>query len=128
MDITGYTYKLVKQPFKVHQVFVAAMNIKQDESGKANFSNDNQANRDDKLRFLLTCAYEATYLAAHKCKAPALWLTIVGGGVFGNPVPLVINVINEVHQSLGGGLDVYLVDWGGACDLNNQQQLIMRKK
>jgi hypothetical protein len=128
MDITdSHAYKMVKRPFKVHQVFVAAMNIAQGGSGMDNSRNDDKANRDDKLRFLLTCAYEATYLAAHKCKAPALWLTLVGGGVFGNPIPLVLEVINEVHQGLGGGLDVYLVDWGGACALDDEQNVVLRQ-
>jgi hypothetical protein len=109
----------IKPPFPIHQVFTAAMNIVQGDSGLDNrlTTYDETGNRTqqqglkEKLYFLLEAAYTSAYLSAHLCKAPVLWLTMVGGGAFGNFFDYIVDVINIVHQKYGGNIKVHLVDF-----------------
>jgi len=111
---TGGTISLLSKPIQVHQVFTAAMNIGQGKSGYLNRTQDNKENLVVKLQFLLEAAYTSTYLAAHKCGARFLWLTLVGGGVFGNFIDLIVEAINKVHSKYGHGLSaVFLCDYDG---------------
>ncbi len=126
-NTTQGIYEMLPEPQNVHQIFVAAMNIKQNDSGRANGAWRNEEERlrvKDRVMFLLRVAYETTYLAAHYCKAEGLWLTLVGAGAFGNELPWILEVINDVHQGLGGGLDVHIVDYTGCLAKNEQGRLI----
>jgi len=112
--------KKVEEPFPVHQVFTAAMNIDQGKSGYNNRTQDDFPNLLVKLNFLLEAAYTSAYLAAHKCQAPVLWLTLVGGGVFGNFVDLIFQNIHKVHQQYGKGIQVHLVDYDKYAMVNEK--------
>eukprot|EP00727_Mastigamoeba_balamuthi_P009423 m51a1_g5102 hypothetical protein (446) ;mRNA; f:300273-301994 len=79
----------------IDQVFCAAMNVKQGESGE---QNARAADCLEKATFLLRAAYRATYLAALVNKRQRLFLTLIGGGVFGNPVKDVFDIILEEHR------------------------------
>ena len=62
----------------IDQIFVAALN----RNAPLPYSQHLQR----KTQFLLRAAYEGTYLAANLRKTQHLVLTLVGGGVFGNPI------------------------------------------
>ena len=113
-----FDFAMMPQPINVHQVFVAAMNIKQGVSGSLNRKDPD---RENKILFLLRLAYESTYLAAYHVNAKVLWLTLVGCGAFGNQLTDVVDVINQVHSDLGHGLEVRLVDFEGKCVMRDGQ-------
>jgi hypothetical protein len=100
--------QLLSTSFPVHQVFVAAANMFQGTSGQYNKTHENG---NEKAYFLLQAAYASTYLAAHALKAKDLWLTLVGGGAFGNSISDIIKAINWAHSKYGHGLNVRLVDY-----------------
>ena len=52
-------------------------------------------------RFLLKAAYDGTYLAAHMRDTERLLLTLIGGGVFLNPLPEIISAIARAHVNIG---------------------------
>lgn len=65
-------------------------------------------------RLVLEATYEATLLAgvlnAHTTGNPRVYLTLVGGGVFGNPVEWILQAIERALQSVEGhSLDVVQV-------------------
>ena len=78
----------------VSQVFCAAMNLMQGDTGEENCMHLT-AKRVDKL--LLEAAYRGTYLAAIRHGAPRLFLTLIGGGVFGNSEKDIFEAIEKVH-------------------------------
>jgi hypothetical protein len=83
----------VKKPFPVvDQVFVAAMNMF--APGVAKMSVETAAS---KMRFLLDAAYKATYVAAKARQSTHLFLTLVGGGSFGNPLGVVAEAMARAH-------------------------------
>ena len=47
---------------------------------------------------LLDAAYRATYAAATLRRTQTLWLTLIGGGVFRNPLPLVAAAMARAHR------------------------------
>ena len=49
-------------------------------------------------RTLLRAAYEATYLAAIFQRRKKLFLTVVGGGSFSNPVEIVVDEMKRAHN------------------------------
>ncbi len=59
---------------------------------------------------LLRAAYLGTLLAAAALGRPKVVLTLIGGGVFGNPIPLIWEsicwAINEVELSVSAAMDV----------------------
>ena len=75
-------------PHEIDQVFVAALNMK--EAGGA-------SGAEQKMRFLLRAAYQATYAAAALRGVHNLVLTCVGGGVFRNPAADVAAALAEAH-------------------------------
>ena len=79
---------------RISQVFCAAMNLRQGLSGRAN-SEIPSSRRTAAL--LLEGAYRGTYLAAIRHGAPRLYLTLIGGGVFGNDIDTILGVIEKVH-------------------------------
>lgn len=60
----------------------------------------------DLTRFLLRAAYEGTYLAANYRKSERLVLTLIGGGVFYNPLELIIKAIARAHLDLDIGSEL----------------------
>ncbi len=57
---------------------------------------DNKPNNLSKL--LLEKAYEGTYLCGIIHDVPKIVLTLIGGGVFNNYIPLIIEIIARVHE------------------------------
>jgi hypothetical protein len=53
-------------------------------------------------RGLLRAAYEGAYLAAIVRRRRALYLTLVGGGCFANPLPLIVHEIVRAHARYSG--------------------------
>ncbi len=62
-------------------------------------------------RLVLEASYEATILTARVCGIGTVYLTLLGGGVFGNDDAWIGDAI---HRALGlaGGLDVRIVSYG----------------
>jgi hypothetical protein len=82
------------RPAVIDQVFVAAMNMR--AGGVYGIP---RATALSKMRFLLRAAYHGTYAAAAARGATKLVLTLVGGGVFGNPLPDVAAAAAEAHAA-----------------------------
>ena len=80
---------------KICQVFCAAMNMGQGESG---FKNAGIEGSGVKAKLLLEAAYRGTYLAAIRHGCPKLFLTLIGGGVFGNSQTAIMDIIEKVHM------------------------------
>ncbi len=74
----------------IDQVFVAALNKKAPLPYPEHL--------ESKSRFLLRAAYEGTYLAAIMQKSENLVLTLIGGGVFGNPLAYIAASIAQAHH------------------------------
>ena len=74
----------------IDQVFVATLN--------RNAPLPHSQHLQRKTQFLLRAAYEGTYLAANLRKTQHLVLTLVGGGVFGNPIEEIAKAIAHAHQ------------------------------
>ena len=53
---------------------------------------------DNIVRTLLRAAYEGVYLAAILRKRKKLYLTLIGGGSFGNPLPVVVDELQRAHR------------------------------
>jgi len=93
----GEYLEAIKDPEQlVDQVFCAAMNVGQGESGIRNSTGPGSV---QKMRFILDSGYAATYLSAIKHKRKHLVLTLIGGGVFGNPKIDIYKAIVEAHKN-----------------------------
>ncbi|KAL6057635.1 Macro domain-containing protein [Balamuthia mandrillaris] len=87
--------RLVNDPEQVvDQVFCAALNIGQGFSGA---QNTRTADCASKCQFILDLAYEGTYLAAIRNRRKRLFLTLIGGGVFGNRPEWIHRAILNAH-------------------------------
>ena len=100
-------------PQIIDQVFCAAMNIAQGATGEHNLSLPGGV---DKADFLLRAAYRGTYLAAIANKCTRLFLTLIGGGVFGNRLDKIYKTIREEHikwtmSPTNTLTDVFIVHW-----------------
>lgn len=84
------------------------MNVGQGSSGYFNYQVNN-----GKAQFILDAVYEATYLSAILHNRKKLYLTLIGGGVFGNDKSWIYNSIIKAHKKYGikkSGLEtVYVV-------------------
>ena len=103
----------VKKPVCINQVFCAAMNEGQGESGSQNKELDAG---ELKMRLLQRACYQGTYLSAICMKSKKLFLTLVGGGVFGNSLEIIAEEIGRAHMTIGANKkingivsDVYLL-------------------
>jgi len=85
----------VNQPHYIDQVFCAAMNCGQGMSG---YNNLRKPDSQDKRDFILKVAYDGTYLCAVRRQTEKLHLTLIGGGVFGNPLPAICSAIYSAHM------------------------------
>ena len=95
----------VDVPRKVSQVFCAAMNIGQGDTGAFNKT---LPGWEEKAEFLLRAAYEGTYLAAICNGCKQLYLTLIGGGVFGNPQETIHEIIAETHELMTSNYNLSL--------------------
>lgn len=83
---------------RIDQVFTAALNVAQGMSGKENRIMENSAL---KAQFLLHSGYEGTYLSAIYNNRKKLYLTLIGGGVFGNNQDWILDAICTTHRKWG---------------------------
>jgi len=58
-------------------------------------------NSDVKCRFVLDCAYQGTYLEAIANKRSKIFLTLVGGGAFGNKKEWIYSALLAAHKKWG---------------------------
>ena len=79
---------------RVSQVFCAAMNLRQGASGYVNAALPESPRL---AALLLEAAYRGTYLAALRHGCPKLFLTLIGGGAFGNNIDTILETIGRVH-------------------------------
>jgi O-acetyl-ADP-ribose deacetylase (regulator of RNase III) len=69
-------------------------------------------------RLILDATYDAT-LTAGRTNAQAtgnstVYLTLIGGGVFGNPAAWIVSAIERaIERHANSGLDVVIVSYGG---------------
>jgi hypothetical protein len=96
-DRTYEGMEVVTTGHRVHQVFCAAMNTGQGQSGLRNASLPGAR---EKAEILLRAAYRGTYLAAIANGCRMLYLTMIGGGVFGNDFTAIFNEIFSAHVDL----------------------------
>ena len=94
----GGVMEVVKNPHQICQAFVSALNLRQGGSGRANKEIEGIV---DKERFLLRSGYRGTYLAACLYECPKLFLTLIGGGAFGNDFDIIFDEILEAHENVG---------------------------
>lgn len=78
----------------VDQVFCAAMNCGQGYSGRIN---SRCLRAQERCKLILDSAYQGTYLAAIANGREHIVLTLIGGGVFGNPKSLIFSAILDAH-------------------------------
>uniref|UniRef100_A0A6B2L6C0 Macro domain-containing protein n=1 Tax=Arcella intermedia TaxID=1963864 RepID=A0A6B2L6C0_9EUKA len=83
---------------KVDQVMCAAVNIFQGKSGS---TNAHQVNIEDKCQLVLDMAYQGTYLCALNNGRKKIFLTLVGGGIFGNKKEWIYDAIIRAHKMWG---------------------------
>ena len=87
-DKTGRMIRVASPPC-IDQVFVAALNMYAPHPIPQHLT--------PKTTFLLRAAYEGTYLAALWRRSRILYLTLVGGGSFGNPPEMIADAIAKAH-------------------------------
>ena len=85
------------RPRTISQTFCAAMNVAQGASG---YQNAQQPDAREKARLLLRAAYRGTLLAAELDRCPRVYLTLIGGGVFGNSFDDIVAAIRTAHTEL----------------------------
>ena len=91
------TLEVLEAPVKVSQVFCSSMNMAQGSTGMTNAKLSGAA---AKARLLLEAAYMGTYLAAIDRGCTKLYLTLVGGGVFGNKQKDILDIIIDTHKKI----------------------------
>lgn len=94
----GGMMEVVKKPHQICQVFGSALNLRQGDSGRANLEIEGI---EKKERFLLRSAYMGAYLAACLYECPKLFLTLIGGGAFGNDFGIIFDEIIRAHEEVG---------------------------
>eukprot|EP01127_Copromyxa_protea_P012213 TRINITY_DN3159_c0_g1_i1.p1 TRINITY_DN3159_c0_g1~~TRINITY_DN3159_c0_g1_i1.p1 ORF type:complete len:552 (+),score=76.16 TRINITY_DN3159_c0_g1_i1:185-1657(+) len=93
---TAAGYEIVTDPNqRVDQVCCAAVNMIQGASGCKNNQLDK---KQDKMKFILQAAYDGTYLAALANHRKKIYLTLIGGGAFGNHVDKIFAEILAAHK------------------------------
>lgn len=96
----GDVRKFIDHQQVIDQVFCAAVNVAQGKSGAANAAAEGA---EDKVKLILDSAYEGTYLAARTHDREKIFLTLIGGGVFGNPKKWIYESIMQAHKKWGWG-------------------------
>jgi len=82
----------------IDQVMCAAININQGLNG---IINGRCSDIETRCRFLLEVAYHATYLTAMVNHRSHIYLTLVGGGAFGNKKEWIYDAILSAHRRWG---------------------------
>jgi hypothetical protein len=82
----------------VDQILCAGLNINQGLSGAIN---RRIPNVETKCRFVLDLAYHSTYISAIVNHRSHIFLTLVGGGAFGNKLDWIYDSIISAHQRWG---------------------------
>lgn len=88
---------VLEKPVKINQVFCAGMNEGQGQSGSQNKELDKDG---VKARLIQRACYQGTYLAAVCMGSEKLFLTLVGGGVFGNAVEVIAEEMAKAHMDI----------------------------
>lgn len=84
---TDYKFEYKPENVKINQVYTSTCIY------------NNRFDKDNSLaEKLLNKAYEGTYLAGIETKCPKIVLTLIGGGVFHNPIELIIKYIIDNHR------------------------------
>jgi hypothetical protein len=91
---TAQSIEILKKPKYIDQVFCAAINIHQGESGRFNKT---LPHINDSCQFILNSAYNSTYLVTVAKKKKHLYLTLIGGGAFGNSRKWIFDAILNAH-------------------------------
>ena len=100
----------------IHQVFTAAADLKGTNAG---VKNEDYAKK--WAQYILKAAYEGPLRAAVHLKAKKVFLTLVGGGVFGDKPEWIIAAINEMRQFIvNNSLDVTVVIYTGGEACRNE--------
>jgi len=94
-DNSGRLTKISNPDQKVDQIFCAAVNLCQ---GKLAIQNVAVPNSETKCRFVLESAYNGAYLEAINNKRSKLYLTLIGGGSFGNKKEWILDAILSAHK------------------------------
>lgn len=89
---SGLNYSIDKPYPLVDQVFSASINL--NDYGKKT----SKHNLIKICRTLLRSAYESIYLAAIQRERNILYLTLIGGGVFSNPISIILEEIVRAHK------------------------------
>jgi len=84
-------------PQKICQTFCAAMNLQQGMSG---MRNRQYPDSPEKARLLLRAAYRGTYYGAEMYGCKKIFLTLIGGGVFGNDQGDIMEAICSTHEEI----------------------------
>lgn len=88
----GKSFKL-QQPYQsIDQIFSASINLSQYHA---------QTSRERLTAIIKSClraAYEGAYLSAIERKRKILYLTLIGGGVFKNPIAFILDEIANAHR------------------------------
>jgi len=94
-----YDYNTIDycHPQKICQVFCAAMNLAQGYSGQRN---QHLPGASEKARLLLRAAYRGTLYGAEMYGCKKVYLTLIGGGVFGNNQSDIIHAICQAQSEL----------------------------
>lgn len=92
---TGRFMEVLSPRHRISQAFCAGMNLSQGSSGR---KNSNLKGSREKAVLMLRASYIGAYLAAVVLKCPKLFLTFVGGGVFGNSMDIIINELIYAHR------------------------------
>jgi len=92
---SGMQTEVVAEVPRVNQLFCAAVNVGQGFSGMANQAAPESRK---KVMFILKADYRATYYAAAALGCKRIYLTMLGGGVFGNDKEDIADAIARVHE------------------------------
>jgi len=84
-------------PQKICQTFCAAMNLAQGMSG---MRNGQFPDSPEKAKILLRAAYRGTYYGAEMYGCKKIFLTLIGGGVFGNNQEDILEAICSTHEEI----------------------------
>lgn len=91
------TLEVLERPVKISQVFCSSMNMAQGTSG---YNNSKLPGAALKAKLLLRAAYLGTYFAAIDRGCSKLYLTLIGGGVFGNNPKDILDIIIDTHKKI----------------------------
>ena len=108
---------LVEQDIRINQVFCAALNMKQ---GAAGAKTGKHPRAKAVAECVLRAAYEGSYLAAIGLGSPRLFLTMLGGGAFGNSPDVIFNEIVKAHVK-------YAMDCGSSSGNLREVVLVLYK-